>query len=350
MTRALVVDDSHFMRTVITDILESGGVEVVSQAKDGEQAVAAVEQYDPDVVTMDVEMPTLNGIEAVERIMDDHPVPILMLSAHTAEGAEATFEALEKGAVDFLPKPGGEISTELSSQRDRLVEKVTSVARADVSGGTGTVSGTQPSTPAPGARRNAYVEHPTLVIGASTGGPNVVESIVSALPRDADLRLLIVQHMPGSFTKRFAKRLDARSEYDIKEATDGDRISGGEGLVAKGEYHMNVSHYSGGRLRVRLTEEERLHGVRPAIDVTMESAASVVDDPLVGVVLTGMGNDGAAGIEAIKTAGGTTIAQNEATCSVFGIPARAIETGCVDTVLPAGDISEEILRTITQER
>lgn len=352
MTRAVVVDDSHFMRTVIADMLEDGGITVVARAKNGEEAIEAVDDHGPDVVTMDVQMPRMNGIEAVEVIMGEHPTPILMLSAHTDEGADATFQALEKGAVDFFPKPGGEISTEISGVRGELVSRVESVAGADVSSSE-TQRVEQPEPVAEPERE--YCEKATVIIGASTGGPNVVERICKELPADAAVRLLIVQHMPESFTERFAERLDRRSDYNIREAGHGDRIGAGEGLVAKGGSHMEVSSYSSGRMRVRLTDDPPMHGVRPAIDVTMETAAEVVDGPLVGVVLTGMGADGATGIEAIKGAGGATVAQDEATCSVFGIPARAIETGCVDTILPDTQVTEGILdaldpRTHPQER
>ncbi|NIB99377.1 chemotaxis protein CheB [Halobacterium sp. R2-5] len=343
MTTALVVDDSHFMRTIISDILEDGGVDVVDTAANGKQAVKKVESIDPDVVTMDVEMPEMNGIEAVEAITDRHPTPILMLSALTTEGADATLEAMEKGAVDAFAKPGGTISTELSGHSEELVATVERVAAADPEAGNDveqTAPTTAPTTDA------EYVDHPTLLVGASTGGPNVVESILGALPREADFRVLVVQHMPDQFTSRFAKRLDQTSEYDIKEADDGDRISGGEGLVARGDYHMQVSGYSNGRLRVRLDQSERRHSVRPAIDVTMESAAERVTDPLVAVVLTGMGTDGAEGIRAVKGAGGATFAQDEATSAVFGIPDRAIETGCVDDVLPADRLTEAITDSI----
>lgn len=341
MTRAVVVDDSHFMRTVISDILESGDIEVVAQASNGEEAVAVVAEREPDVVTMDVEMPRMDGIEAVEEIMATTPTPILMLSAHTEAGAKATFEALDRGAIDVLAKPGGEVSTGISAHKDDLVSKVRSVARADVG-----VAAPTDSTPAPIEPDDAYVENATVVIGASTGGPSVVENVLSGLPRSSNLRVLVVQHMPDSFTARFAKRLDDRTEYDVREAADGDRIGGGEALVARGDYHMAVSNYANGRLRVRLTRESERHGVRPAIDVTMETAAETITDPLTGVVLTGMGADGAAGIEAIKGAGGRTIAQDEATCSVFGIPARAIETGCVDDVLPADRVARGILSAV----
>jgi two-component system chemotaxis response regulator CheB len=331
------------MRTVISDILEEGGIEVVAQANDGEEGVQAVESHNPDVVTMDVEMPRMDGIEAIEEIMATNPTPVLMLSAHTEDGAEATFEALEKGAVDFLAKPGGEVSTEISAHGDALVEKVESATRADPQS-PDVVHTTTDSLDAD----HGYVENPTLVIGASTGGPRVVERVLSSLPAEADFRVLVVQHMPDGFTGRFAQRLDGRSEYDVREAEDGMRITGGDAVVAKGDYHMEVAGYGNGRLRLRLQQEEALHGVRPAIDVTMETAAETVSGPLTGVVLTGMGSDGAEGIEAIKAAGGTTLAQDEASSSVFGIPARAIETGCVDRVHSAEEMSKAILDAIRE--
>jgi len=344
MTEAVVVDDSHFMRTVISDILEDAGIDVVAQAGDGESGAAAVAEHDPDVVTMDVEMPRMNGIEAVEEIMASNPTPVVMLSAHTDDGAEATFEAMEKGAVDFLAKPGGEVSTEISAHGDALVEKVRSAARADPASA-GDVAATDDVEEAD----HEYVENSTLVVGASTGGPRVVEKVLSDLPRDADFRVLIVQHMPDGFTERFAARLDRRSEYDVGEAEDGMRIGGGEAVVAKGDYHMEVAGYGNGRLRIRLQQEPQRHGVRPAIDVTMETAAETVSGPLTGVVLTGMGKDGAAGIEAISAVGGATLAQDEASCSVFGIPARAIETGSVDRVRSADEMGKAILDTIRED-
>jgi two-component system chemotaxis response regulator CheB len=331
--RAVVVDDSHFMRTVLSDMLETGGVRVVETAADGAEAVDAVREHRPDVVTMDLQMPGVDGLEGVERIMAERPTPILMLSAHTADGADVTFEALERGAVDFFTKPGGEVSTRLTSVEDQLVRKVRAVAAADVSAGGSTAATTEavttPTVRDPGG---------TVVIASSTGGPTVVERVVGSLPRAADLRVLVVQHMPDAFTGRFAERLDAASEYDVREASDGDRIGGGEALVAPGGSHLRVAGAGGGRLRVGLSDEPPEHGVRPAADVTMRSAAEVVDGPLVGVVLTGMGADGAVGAEAIHDAGGHVVAQDEASSAVFGMPKRAIERGCVDEVLPAADV------------
>jgi len=346
-SRAVIADDSHFMRSVIADILAEGGVEVVAQARNGHEAVAAVREHEPDVVTMDVEMPEMDGIEAVERIMAEQPTPVVMLSAHTDENADVTFQALDKGAVDFFTKPGGEVSMEMSRLEDQLVEMVTSVAgttpgEETAAETTGTAATTEP---APGA----YVEHPTLVVGSSTGGPKMVERVMSELPPNAGFRVLVVQHMPDGFTERFAARIDAGSEYDVREATDGDRIGAGEALVAPGGEHMVVSNYHGGRLRVKLTEDPPVNNVRPAADVTMNSAAEVIDDPLVGVVLTGMGEDGAAGIESIKAVGGTTLTQDEGTSAVFGMPQRAIETGDVDAVLPIGEMADGILDAASRE-
>jgi two-component system chemotaxis response regulator CheB len=345
--RAVVADDSHFMRSVISDILEDGGIDVVGQAKNGRDAVETVATLDPDVVTMDVEMPEMNGIEAVERIMSETPTPVLMLSAHTDENADVTFDALDKGAVDFFTKPGGEVSMEMSRLKDQLVDMVTSVADVDATAATDGNGDRQTSTPRTSTR--TYVENPTLLIGSSTGGPKMVERVLSELPLDADFRVLIVQHMPNGFTGRFAKRIDARSDYDVREASDGDRIGGGQALVAPGGKHMIVSNYHNGRLRVKLTEDPPVNSVRPSVDMTMNSAAEVIDDPLFGVILTGMGEDGAAGIKAIKAVGGRTIAQDEETSAVFGMPKRAIETGYVDDVLPIDDIPNGVLNTAKAE-
>jgi len=345
--RAVVADDSHFMRSVISDILDEGDIEVVALAKNGREAVDAVVEHEPDVVTMDVEMPEMNGIEATERIMTERPTPVLMLSAHTDENADVTFEALDKGAVDFFTKPGGEVSMEMSRLKDQLVDIVSSVAEVDVSGRRAGAAATESATG--GTKRRTYAADPTLLIGSSTGGPKMVEQVLSELPLDADFRVLIVQHMPEGFTGRFAERIDQRSAYDVREATDGARLAGGEALVAAGDYHMTVKNYRNGRLRVKLTQDPPENSVRPAVDVTMRTAADVVDDPLVGVILTGMGGDGADGIERIKRTGGHTIAQDEATSAVYGMPKRAVETGCVDSVLPIDDIPSGILDTITTE-
>ncbi|MFC7097357.1 chemotaxis-specific protein-glutamate methyltransferase CheB [Halobaculum marinum] len=338
------------MRGLIADILESGGVDVVGEAENGREALAVVADTEPDVVTMDVEMPEMNGIEAVERLMDETPTPTLMLSAYTAEGAEETFAALDAGAVDFFAKPGGEVSMGVSRMEEQLVETVRSVAKADVStaahrrrtqaaaaasGGTA-----QPSAGAGSSTGRVSVEpNTTLIIGSSTGGPDAVERVISALPGDADLRGIVVQHMPEAFTGRFAERLDAACDLSVREAEDGMRLGRGELAVARGGHHLEVASARNGRLRLKVVDEDRGQGVRPSVNVTMESAAQVVDDPLIGVVLTGMGADGSEGVQALSRAGARVLAQDEDTCVVYGMPKRAAETGCVDTVLPLDDIA-----------
>jgi two-component system chemotaxis response regulator CheB len=344
--QAVVADDSHFMRSVIADILEDGGIEVLGQARHGSEAVDRVAEYEPDVVTMDVEMPEMDGIEAVERIMAETPTPVLMLSAHTAENADVTFEALDAGAVDFFRKPGGEVSMEMSRLEDQLVEMVRSVASAD--GAIARRASCETAAVTASSTR-AWTDNPTLVIGSSTGGPKMVERLLAELPREADFRVLVVQHMPEGFTARFAERIDAGSEYAVAEAADGEWIEGGHVRVAPGGTHLLVAEYRRGAIRLRLTDDPPVNSVRPSVDVTMRSAAEVVDDPLVGVVLTGMGRDGAAGISAIKDVGGRTIVQDEATAAVFGMPERAIATGDVDEILPIDEIPEGIVETATAE-
>ena len=348
--RVVVVDDSPFMRQLIGDILTDAGVAVVGEAGDGAAALSVIETTRPDVVTMDVEMPGVGGIEAVERVMATVPTPILMLSAHTADGTDATFEALERGAVDVFTKPGGEVSAGVSRDADRLAAAVRSVATADLDAMSATspppaAEATTDSTPRspstkPGSSPEDLNAPLTVVVGASTGGPKAVERVLAALP-EADCRVLVVQHMPAGFTGRFAERLDDASAYEVREAGDGDRIGAGEALVAPGSAHLVVASYRAGRLRVRLREPTDT-GVTPAVDVTMRTAAAAVDDSLVGVVLTGMGDDGAAGIRAMAAAGAHTIAQSRDSCVVYGMPKRAVETGVVEDVCGLDDVPDAI--------
>ena len=344
-TRAVVVDDSQFMRTVISDILDTGGIDVVGEARHGRAALSAVETYEPDVVTMDVEMPEMDGLEAVDRIMAEQPTPILMLSAHTGEDADVTFDALDRGAVDFFTKPGGEVSMEMVQFEDQLVTKVESVARSDVST-TGVAEGDGATTSTP---TRTLEEPATIVIGSSTGGPRVVETVLAQLPSRSDLRIIVVQHMPKGFTGRFADRLDSTTDLTVTEAAEGDSIGPNQVAIAQGGAHLLIAADRNGVLDLELSEEPPVNGVRPAIDITMQSAANTIDEGLIGVVLTGMGRDGAAGVEAIDAAGGAVVVQDEATSAVFGMPKRAIETGVVDAVLPVNDLANGILETVIDQ-
>ncbi|WP_193788409.1 protein-glutamate methylesterase/protein-glutamine glutaminase [Haloferax mucosum] len=355
-TRAVVVDDSRFMRTLIRTLLEDADVEVIAEASNGREAISVVSEHRPDVVTMDIEMPEMNGLDAVEAIMDECPTPVLMLSAHAEEDADVTFDALDRGAVDFVTKPGGEVTSEMPRVKRELVEKIRSAAAVDLSATQQTSrppktkarQQTSATSPDSGVESESLPEEgTTLVVGASTGGPNVVERVLAALPKEAGLRVLVVQHMPAGFTERFAARLDARCDYEVKEADDGERIGPGQIRVAPGGSHLLVTRDSGGKLKLELSDDDPLHGVKPAIDLTMSSAAKTVNTPLAGVLLTGMGRDGVDGMTRISRAGGHTVAQDEETSAIFGMPKRAIEAGYVDTVAPDGRIAEETLRGLT---
>ena len=337
--QVLIVDDSHFVRTILRQTLTEHGLSIVGEATTGTEAITRVEDLAPDVVTMDIEMPEMDGLAALKEIMATTPTPVVMLSAHTTAEAAPTFEALEAGAVDFHPKPGGEVSVELSQHGEALAAKLRGAADADLAAG----QRDQPTTPA----ATAEPDRPTtVVIGASTGGPGVIERLLRELPRATNLRVLIVQHMPATFTGRFADRLDRISEYTVQEANDGLRIGGGEAVVAAGDTHMAVTGYGGGRLRIELDETPPEHGNRPAADVTMRTTAATVTDPVVGVVLTGMGRDGAAGLQAIHDAGGQTLVQDQQSAVVDSMPQSALATGCVDTTATPSTLADTLIEII----
>ncbi|WP_456487820.1 protein-glutamate methylesterase/protein-glutamine glutaminase [Candidatus Alkanophaga liquidiphilum] len=336
----LVVDDSAFMRILISDMLCSDEeVEVVGVARDGEDALEKLEELSPDVITMDVEMPRLDGIGALKEIMRQKPTPVIMLSAHTQEGARTTLEALESGAFDFVPKPSGSISLDIEKVRSELLAKIKAAARARGTTLTqgrrvskaGSVAGFEPG------RRSERV----VVIAASTGGPRALSEVLFALPASLPAGVLVVQHMPPFFTRALAERLNAACELQVKEAENGDEIKDGCVLIAPGDFHMLINDR-----KVELNKEPPVNAVRPSADVTMRSAADAYGENVVGVVLTGMGRDGAAGIIRIKERGGRTIACDERTSLIFGMPKAAIETGCVDIVAPLHEIPKGILNAL----
>lgn len=332
--RALVVDDSAFMRRVISDILNSDPeIEVIGYARNGEDAVKKVYDLRPDVVTLDVEMPRLNGLGALSQIMQENPTPVVMLSAYTDRGRRETIEALELGAVDFIAKPSGEISLHLEELKGEILTKVKIAARTKVR----KLAKIVKHRPAKLQARRTDGMRKLVVIGASTGGPKAVLEILSKLPSNLPACFLIVQHMPGGFTTSFAKRLNSKSRLRVEEAKNGAALSQGVAYVAPGDYHMLVNGSS-----LNVVGGLKLHGVRPAIDFTMESAAIKYGENAVGVLLTGMGIDGAAGMKAIKERGGLTIAQDEETSLVFGMPRAAINLGCVDEVLPLHKIPDRL--------
>ena len=342
--RVLIVDDSLFMRAAIAKTLSTGPFEIVGQAKDGKEALALLVKLKPDVITMDFNMPGMNGAETVRAVMQQQPTPVVMFSAHTKQGARETFDALAAGAVDFVTKPAGEVSTDLSKIAEELVRKLTAaaLARPRVAtppprpSGQITAARSSGSIPAFGRASTLPGATPRLcVIGVSTGGPAALSELIPALPADLKLAIVVVQHMPAGFTQALAERLDAVSRVSVAEAQHGDRPLAGSVLIAPGDKHLEFDD----RGLVVLTDGPMVHGCRPAADVTMISAAKVYGRRCLAVVMTGMGKDGAAGALAIKRADGKTLAQDQATSVIYGMPKAAIDAGAIDEVAALGDIA-----------
>lgn len=358
--RVLVVDDSAFMRKVISDILNSDPeIEVVGTAKDGVEAVELVQKLQPDVVTMDVEMPRMNGLEAVRKIMEIRPTPIVMLSALTREGSKITFEALEAGAVDFIPKPSGSISLDIRKIGEEIIKKVKHAAKAKVVKKLTTIS--KPKvTPTEVKEETSVPQMPSttteelmvpdsklkemcVIIGSSTGGPPVVTEIISKLPKKMP-PIFVVQHMPPGFTKLFADRINQVSKLNVKEAEHGERVMPGYVYIAPGDYHMLLTK-RGDNVYISLDNQmPKVNGTRPAVDITAEAVANVYGGKAVGVILTGIGKDGAYGFKKIKEKGGKIIAQDGKTCVVFGMPKAVIELGIADAILPPSEIPKAIVK------
>jgi len=350
--RALVVDDSALMRKLIPDLLESDShIEVVDTARDGVEAVDKTIRLRPDVVVMDIQMPRMSGLEALDHIMSRCPVPVVVLTGLT--DPSLAIEALEKGAVDFVLKPSGPISVDIYKVRQELIEKVRLAALANIRKNAWwagplvfppasfvTTSGDGWTGPSRGR---------AVAIGASTGGPKALEYILGSLPTNLPAPLLVVQHMPPGFTRSFARRLNERSRLMVKEAKDGDFVLPGWVYLAPGGYHMLVER-RGGREIIRLDRSPPVKGLRPSADMTMCSVAEVYEAGSIGVILTGMGSDGVEGLKAIKMRGGVTIAQDEATSIIYGMPRVAARSGWVDRVLPLDRIPGSIELVLAEER
>ncbi len=334
--RVLVVDDSAFARVAISKRFNADPrVEVIAQARDGIEAVEQTKHLKPDVVTMDVTMPRMDGIEAVEHIMKECPTPVVMLSALTREGADVTIQALELGAVDFFLKPSIVSPAGGDEEAGGLIEKLIVAAGAKL-----TKRGTKeiPKPVSQPARKRASRIGRLVVFGSSTGGPGALNRVIPRIPADLPVAILLVQHMPVGFTRSLAERLNSLSEFEVREAVDGDRIAPGLALVAPGGSHMVVDS----RGMVSLNQGPQEYGLRPTVNMTMESAAASFGDSVLGVVLTGMGSDGTRGAGLIKKAGGEVIVEDESTCVVYGMPKSIVDEGLADSVLPLDQIAEEI--------
>jgi two-component system chemotaxis response regulator CheB len=347
--RVLVVDDSLFMRRMMSDLLSRDPeLEVVGTARDGQEGLEQARQLKPDVITLDVEMPVMDGITMLERLMAEQPTPVVMVSSLTQEGAEITLRCLERGAVDFVPKPSGAVSLDLYKVSSQIIEKVKAAARVPRHRLTLT-QGQRLPTHQDGGSKPSGLPHrergdaPLVVIGASTGGPRALSTLISQLPQELVAPMLIIQHMPEGFTRSFAERLDRLSHLHVREAQEGDRLQPGIAYLAPGGVHLRLQPDG----RLHLSQEPPLHGVRPAVDITLLSIAEHYRGKVVVAILTGMGSDGAMGVRMLHAKGARILAEDESSCVVFGMPRAAIQTGCVHRVVPieqmANALYEEVL-------
>jgi len=344
--RVLVVDDSAFMRKVIQQILlESPAIEIVGSARDGMEALRIAKEQSPDVITLDVEMPVMDGITCLERLLVQGRYGVIMVSSLTTEGAAATIRALELGAVDFFPKPANLFSISQDVRKKELVEKVLVAGQAR----------NRMLQPLPAPRHVAAKAMPasfrpeqfkTLVaLGISTGGPRALQSVVPNLPASLPAPVLIVQHMPPGFTRSLAMRLNDISEINVREAEEGDELKAGWAYIAPGDHHIDLLR-EGGKLKIHLDKlSPPVNGFRPSVDYLMDSIRKAGIRDCIGVIMTGMGADGSRGLRDLKRDNGMhIIAQDEKSCSVFGMPRAAIELGIVDEVVTLENISASIAK------
>jgi two-component system, chemotaxis family, protein-glutamate methylesterase/glutaminase len=332
--RVLVVDDSALMRKLIPLILERDpDIEVVGTAMDGTFALKKIAELQPDVVTLDLEMPRMDGIETLRTIMKNAPLPVLVFSTHSKEGAYSTFKALALGAIDFVAKPKDAAAGNLDPVAHQLAEKIKVAKRAG--GPRAFPKLMETVTPGPKRIRShaAVAPNRIIAVGVSTGGPNALQYVLSQVPGDFPASFVIVQHMPEGFTEMFARRLDECCALEVQEAKSGDLLLAGRVLICPGNRHMMVRRMPRGEMVV-LSDGPTINGHRPSVDVLFHSVAQEFALSAVGVIMTGMGDDGSEGLGAIKAAGGVTIAQSEDTCVVGGMPRAAIVKGYATKVLP----------------
>lgn len=348
--RVLVVDDSSFFRRRVTEMLNADPrIEVIGTAADGAEAIKQTAALKPDVITMDIEMPVMDGITAVRRIMQATPTPILMFSSLTTDGAKATLDALDAGAADFLPKKFEDISNDRDEARRILC------ARVRIIGARGVARIVNPAlaankpvaTPAPVAlgKRPRKGNYDLVAIGTSTGGPVALQEVLTKLPADFPKPIILIQHMPGSFTPAFAQRLDGLCQIQVKEAADGDQLKPGLALLAPGGMQMELES-RGGRVVVRIKEALPGQTYKPSVDLGFSSAAKAFPGKVLSIILTGMGADGREGARELKQGGSTLWSQDAESCVVYGMPAAVAEAGLSDCVLPLSEIGASLVLAV----
>lgn len=346
--KVLVVDDSVFMRKLISRLIEEDmALEVIGTARNGLEAIVMVKQLKPDVVTLDIEMPGMSGMEALSIIMEQRPTPIIMLSSLTQDGALATITALQDGAVDFISKPSGSNSFDLFKVKDELVSKIKQAAQIPLRNLTfNNITGSRVDRGEGKITKGRLTKEfdQILALGTSTGGPKALDTVITALPANFPYPLLVVQHMPPKFTKSLAERLNRLSRVRVVEAKHNDPVLGGTVYIAPGDYHM-IAVQTNGELRIQLHQEPQYNGHRPSVDVLFDSISQMKSLKRHFILMTGMGSDGAQGMMSAKHLGAhSTIAESKETCIVYGMPKSAVELGCVDYTVPLQLIASKILQ------
>ncbi len=371
--RVVVIDDSAFMRKVIGDLLEQDpGIQVVAKGRNGSEAMGLIKKWSPDVVTLDVEMPVMNGLEALETIMKEAPLPVVMLSSLTKQGANETIRALEIGAVDFIPKPSGAISLDLPTIGTEIIQKVKAAAHIKMSrllqmeekmksirsnwvGASKSplfyaaaekkaMNETRKEERPDRSLRKGKIEN-LIAVGTSTGGPKALQVLLKGLPRNFKGSMVIVQHMPPGFTKSLAQRLNSLCEIEVSEAEDNQVLQEGHAYIAPGNYHMEIKQRADGEIYISLNQAQPRGGHRPSVDTLFESITQIRHPSKYAIIMTGMGNDGTADLKKLKETGvRSVIAEDESTCVVFGMPRAAIQAGTVDIIAPLHEISIQLMR------
>lgn len=353
--KVLVVDDSAFMRKVISDILNSDEeITTIDTARNGKEAIEKAINLKPDIITMDVEMPVMDGITCLKELSKVCSIPVIMLSSHTKEGAEATINALEHGAIDFITKPSNIFHINSEDKKNELLEKVKVISKLK--------NKIAPKEPKEGQQPKSRCEPQIIVkeghshgsqikkivaIGISTGGPKALRDVIPQLPGDIPAAFLIVQHMPPGFTKSLAERLDSLSRVRVKEAEDNETVKSGVVYIAPGDYHMKIALARDRNIIIKLTKDPPYGAHRPSATVMMESLSETGLANIVGVIMTGMGNDGSEGAKKLKHENnGYIIAQDEKTCIVYGMPKVAVELGIVDEIVPLERITKKITEIV----
>lgn len=352
-TRVLIVDDSALIRRMLTEIINrERDLEVVGSAPDPLVARDMIKQLNPDVLTLDVEMPKMDGLEFLEKLMKLRPMPVVMISSLTERGSEQTLRALELGAVDFVAKPKLDIQAGLHDYAEEITAKLRVAARARIkklaSTSTFATASNSADVVLPAIRSHSGSTEKVIVIGSSTGGTEALKEVLMRLPADAPA-VLVAQHMPAGFTKSFAQRLNGLCRIEVKEAVTGERVLPGHAYIAPGHSHLLLKR-SGANYMTELSDGPPVNRHRPSVDVLFRSAANAGGKNIIGVMLTGMGKDGAAGMLEMRNAGSTNFAQDEATCVVYGMPREAVAVGAVHDVLPLQEIAAKVLQAVGTNR